>query len=70
MSATMSLIQPATKRYNSPEFAAEYLGIKIQTLANWRVEGRGPKFYRVGRLVRYRIEDLEAWIETSNSSAN
>jgi hypothetical protein len=46
--------------------AALYIGIKPQTLANWRNLGRSPKYMRQGRLhgrVYYRIADLDAWID-------
>ena len=33
------------------------------TLANWRTYGRGPAYVRLGRLVRYQVAELEAWIE-------
>jgi hypothetical protein len=33
------------------------------TLANWRVQGRGPAFVRVGGKICYRDEDIEAFIE-------
>ena len=46
----------------TPKQAAEYLQIKVQTLATWRNQGKGPKFCKVGRAVRYRPEDLEAYI--------
>ena len=46
----------------APE-AATRLGVRTQTLARWRVEGRGPRFIKVGRAVRYRESDLERWIE-------
>lgn len=40
------------------------LKMSRQTLANWRSEGRGPRFIKVGgRSVRYRRGDVEAWIE-------
>jgi len=43
--------------------AAGYLGLHRGTLDNWRSEGRGPGYYRVGvKAVRYRIEDLEAFM--------
>lgn len=42
--------------------AAEYLRVQVQTLANWRVEGRGPAFVRVGRLIRYRLSAIDAWL--------
>ena len=51
--------------------AAQIIGCAPRTLPNWRAQGRGPRFIRVGRLVRYRIEDLEAYltsriVETDN----
>ena len=46
----------------TPEEAAAYLGIKVQTLAAWRT-GRGPTlhFVKVGRSVRYLWRDLVAF---------
>ena len=47
----------------SPDEAAAYLGIKPQTLAVWRSAGRYDlPFVRVGRSIRYRVSDLEAWL--------
>ena len=36
------------QRYLRPPAAAKYMGLSIGTLARWRVEGRGPRFSRVG----------------------
>lgn len=47
----------------TPPDVARYLGVPIGTLANWRYQGRGPASLRVGRHVRYRIEDLATWVE-------
>ncbi len=43
--------------------AAECLGLAVQTLRNYRSLGRGPKYVKLGRAVRYRMEDLESFIE-------
>jgi predicted site-specific integrase-resolvase len=44
--------------------AAELLGnISPKTLQSWRVSGRGPVFIKVGRLVRYRLADLEMFLQ-------
>jgi predicted DNA-binding transcriptional regulator AlpA len=44
--------------------AAAYLGICPRTLDNWRSQGRGPTYIRVGgRRIVYRIEDLERYLE-------
>ena len=53
------------------EAAAERLLIAAGTLANWRVLGGGPPFVRVGRSIRYRVADLDAWLDarTARSTA-
>ena len=51
------------KKLLSRKEAAEYLGVKPQTLAAWHVTGRyGLPVVKVGRAARYRPEDLERWI--------
>lgn len=49
-----------------PAETAHFLDVSVQTLALWRVQGRGPKFARpMPRVVRYRRADLEAWLANS-----
>jgi excisionase family DNA binding protein len=48
------------------EQAAEYLGIPAGTLRVWRGKpGRGPAFVKLGRHVRYRASDVEAWVDAN-----
>ena len=61
-------IVPAERTLLTPEQTASYLGTAPQTLANWRVVGRGPKYVRVGKLIRYRLADIDNWL-TSQSDA-
>ena len=42
--------------------AAGYLDLKKSTLEAWRVRGSGPVFLKLGKAVRYRKEDLDAFI--------
>jgi excisionase family DNA binding protein len=42
--------------------AAEHLGLSIATLRAWRHRGKGSRFVRFGRAVRYLRADLEAFI--------
>jgi len=42
--------------------AAAYLGRSPSNLEKLRVFGGGPKFIKAGRLVLYRQEDLDAWL--------
>ena len=48
------------------EQAAAYLNVKPQTLATWRCTKRyGLPWVKVGRSVRYRLEDVKRFIEAS-----
>ncbi len=47
----------------TPKEAAEYLDVGVDTLSVWRCTGRyGIPFIKVGRLVRYRKSDLDAFL--------
>jgi len=43
--------------------AARYIGFTAAALKVWRRTGRGPAFIRTGRAVRYRLSDLDAWLQ-------
>lgn len=47
----------------SGQEAAEILGISEQTLRIQRIKGGGVKFVKVGRLVRYRQSDIDAYLD-------
>lgn len=42
--------------------AAALLRVRPQTLAAWRVDGKGPRWLKVGRKVFYRRADIRAWL--------
>ncbi len=47
--------------------AAQILGISPRTLANWRVQGRGPAYVRIGKNrspILYRAGGIESWLES------
>ncbi len=33
----------------------------MRTVTNWRTNGNGPPFVKIGGAVLYRITDVEAW---------
>ncbi|MGV0952815.1 MAG: helix-turn-helix domain-containing protein [Fluviibacter sp.] len=50
--------------------AAEFIGVSPQTLPIWRCTGRySIPYIKVGRKVRYRPEDLLAWLESRRVSS-
>jgi len=50
-------------QYLSPEQVAALLDVKVGTLAAWRCQKRGPAFYRLNAVIRYKREDVDAWVE-------
>ena len=40
-----------------------YLSVPVSTLYSLRTENRGPRCAKVGRSLRYRRADVEAWLE-------
>jgi len=53
-------------RHLTPVELAERLGgdFSVDTLKYWRTTGQGPAYLRVGKYVRYRESDVEAWEKT------
>ena len=50
----------------SVEQAADYLKMSVQTLYGWRCRKCGPPSYRLGNLVRYRPEEVRAWVDSQS----
>ena len=39
-----------------------HLQVSVQTIYDLRSQGRGPRGFRVGRELRFRISEVEAWL--------
>jgi excisionase family DNA binding protein len=44
---------------------AEQLGLSVATLRAWRHRGKGPRFLRLGRSVRYLPADVDEFVRVS-----
>jgi len=44
---------------------AELLGLSVATLRAWRHRGKGPRFLRLGRSVRYLPSDVADFVRAS-----
>jgi excisionase family DNA binding protein len=53
----------AAPRLLSPQEVANFLGIPLGSLYQWRTKGTAPRAVKVGRHIRFRQEDLDAWVE-------
>ena len=60
---SLSQIVERTRELLDEKQAAEHLTVSPGTLSVWRSTGRyNLPFVKIGRMVRYRLSDLDAWI--------
>jgi predicted DNA-binding transcriptional regulator AlpA len=43
---------------------ARLTGLSLASVRRWRLLKQGPKFLKLNAAVRYRAEDLKAWLES------
>jgi predicted DNA-binding transcriptional regulator AlpA len=55
------LTMQVRKRLWTVKDVAEYLGVPVGTLYDWRCKGYGPKGKRVGRYLRYEEDVVRRW---------
>ena len=46
---------------------ARLTGLSLASVRRWRLLRQGPKFLKLNSAVRYRAEDLKAWLESRPS---
>lgn len=54
----------------TPAEVAAYLRKPPKTLAEWRSRKIGPRYYRVGRDVRYDWRDVDVWVAEQQRSTD
>lgn len=54
----------------TPENLADELQVPLSTVYQWNHDGTGPKRVKVGRHVRYRRADVEAWLEARTTGGH
>lgn len=48
----------------TPQQLAAFLQVSTSTLKAWRISREGPRFARVGRSIRYKYAEVDAWVES------
>ena len=59
-----------TPRWIDEKQVAELTGIAVQTLRNWRFQRTGPCYSKIGRAVRYRLDDVVRFMEERRVSVD
>ena len=60
--ATHSNCEGDTSYRRNEHFVARFYGVSLGTVRRWRVLGMGPRYRKIGALVRYSLTDLETWL--------
>ena len=47
------------------EAASMIVDLKPQTLAKWRLRHKGPAYLKLGGKIRYRVIDIQEWMDAS-----
>jgi hypothetical protein len=50
--------QAETPRWIDEKELSKTIGVALQTLRNWRFRQIGPPYFKVGRMVRYRLDEV------------
>jgi len=54
----------AMEKLWSTQELADFLGLPIQTIYQWRKRNYGPPGRRMGKHIRYRRAEVERWIDS------
>jgi excisionase family DNA binding protein len=56
--------------YLTTEQVAEYLSVPVNTLYQWRLRGTGPRAARVGRHLRWKLSEVDRWMEQQTHASS
>lgn len=48
---------------------ADYLGIPVATIYDWRTHGKGPTAYRFGKHLKFALSDVRDWVASQREQA-
>lgn len=57
------------RKLATAEEVAEYLGVPLATVYQWSSRGGGPRLIKVGRHLRARWSDIDAYLDAQTISA-
>ncbi len=58
----MATIRSAIENLLNEHDVARLTGLSVASVRRWRLFNSGPIFLKLGASVRYRPEDLQAWL--------
>lgn len=57
-----------TDKWINTDEAAEYLGVKATTIREWIKKDNGIPAHKIGRLWKFKKEELDEWVKSGKSA--
>lgn len=52
------------------EELAEYLGVPVQTIYDWRVAGTAPRAFKFGKRLKFAVSDVQSWLQAHQEAGD
>jgi predicted DNA-binding transcriptional regulator AlpA len=65
--ATREISDQAIESLLDEREVARWIRVSVATLRYWRAEGKGPRYRKIGQLVRYAPSDVHEWLNSRPS---
>jgi predicted DNA-binding transcriptional regulator AlpA len=59
------MLNESERSLKDKKFTARFFAVSLGTVDRWVSQGRGPRYIKVGNLVRFRMEDLVAFADAN-----
>ena len=60
----MATVHNAIETLLNEHAVARITGLSVASVRRWRLLRQGPKYLKIGAAVRYKPEDVSAWLES------
>ncbi len=51
------------------EELAEYLGVPVQTIYDWRLAGTAPRAFKFGKRLKFAVSDVADWMRAHREAS-
>jgi excisionase family DNA binding protein len=52
------------------EELAEYLGVPVETIYDWRVAGTAPRAFKFGKRLKFAMPDVQSWLRAHQEASH
>jgi predicted DNA-binding transcriptional regulator AlpA len=60
----MGAVHNAVENLLNEHDVARITGLSVASVRRWRLVRQGPKYLKIGAAVRYKSEDIAAWLNS------